>query len=179
MRELRTLGAIRMPSQARQLIEAVYSDEASDLIPEALQNQENTLIGEERSKVAKAKSQLIDWQYGYCDRSAKAWHDDDADISTRYSDIETVEVLLLKRDDAGQLRPWADTEEFAIQLSTLKLSKNKYADKLVRLEEAEEETFKAQHRKAKYLQCWVPEDDRNFTYHPATGFCEQQQKDTP
>ncbi len=173
MCELKALGAIRMPCEARRLIESVYSDEAYQKIPETLQYQEDTLIGEERSKAAKANSQLIDWQYGYCDRSAVAWHDDDSDISTRYSDIETVEVLLLRRNDAGQLRPWVDAKEFAVQLSTLKLSKRKYADKLVRLDEAEEEMFKAQYRKAKYLQCWEVKKGGNFTYGSMTGFIEK------
>lgn len=178
LRELRKLGAIRMPSEARQLIEAVYSDEAGELIPEALQHQENNFIGDERSKVAKAKSQLIDWQYGYCDSSATAWHDDDADISTRYSDIETVEVVVLKRDKGRLLRPWVEAKDFSVQLSTLKLSKNKYANKLHRLAEADEDSFKAQYRQAKYLQCWLPEDDLNFTYHTAAGFCEKLLKET-
>lgn len=174
MRELRTLGCIQMPDNARQLIEAVYSDEAYEQVPPALQYQEDTLIGDERSKAAKAKSQLIDWQYGYCDRSADAWYDYDSDISTRYSDIETVEVLVLRRDENGQLQPLVDDPQFVVQLSTVKLSKNKYADKLQRLPEQEEEMFKARYRKAKYLQCWLPERDTQFTYHSTTGFVEKQ-----
>jgi CRISPR-associated endonuclease/helicase Cas3 len=175
-RELIALGAIRMPTDARQLIEAVYSDTAYEQIPDSLLNQENTLIGEERSKAAKAHSQLIDWQYGYCDRSAFAWHDDDSDISTRYSDIETVEVLLLKRDSSGSLIPYVEDTKFSIQLSTLKLSKNKYADKLQAIPENEEDAFKLRFRRAKYLQCWLPDDDNHFSYNLKSGFVEENKR---
>jgi len=181
MRELLKLGAIRMPNEARQLIEAVYSDDAYEQIPEALKYQENELIGEERSKAAKAKSQLLKWdEYGYCDRSATAWYDDTSDISTRYSDIETVEILLLRQTKSGQLTPWVDAQKFGVQLSTVKLSKNKYADKLVPLPthlQQEKLVMERQYPQIKYMQCWLPEQDLNFTYHSTTGFCEQQKQE--
>lgn len=176
-RELMKQGAIRMPAEARQLIEAVYSDSAYEQIPQALLQQENTLIGEQRSKAAKANSQLIDWRYGYCDQSAMAWHDDDSDISTRHSDIETIEVLLLKRGSDGQILPYVDAERFAIQLSTLKLSKSKYADKLQPLPEQEEAAFKNRYPKTKYLKCWLAEDDNHYSYDPDSGFIETMQKE--
>jgi CRISPR-associated endonuclease/helicase Cas3 len=181
MRELQLLGAIRMPDEARQLIEAVYSDDAYNQIPDALRHQENELIGDERSKAAKAKSQLLQWDtYGYCDRSAHGWYEDNSDISTRYSDIETMEVLLLKQTDTGRLLPWIEDPKFAVQLSTIKLSKNKYADKLVPLPNYLEQAKAAliqQYKQVNYLQCWLPELDPNFTYHSTTGFCEQQRQE--
>jgi len=177
MRELQTLGAIRMPGEARQLIEAVYSDDAYEQIPEALIRAETEFLGEGRCKANKAKSQLLNWeQYGYCDRSATAWHDDSIDISTRYSDIETVAILLVKASEDGRLLPWVGACPFAVQLSTLKLSKKKYADKLMpipaALEDAEQQ-LQQQFPQAKYLQCWLAEKDPNFTYHLTTGFCER------
>jgi CRISPR-associated endonuclease/helicase Cas3 len=180
MQELQKLGAIRMPEDARQLIEAVYSDNAYEGIPESLKHQENELIGDERSKAAKAKSQLLRWQeYGYCDRSSEHWYEDCSDISTRYSDIETVEVLLLRLTKEGKLEPWVNALEFAVQLSTVKLSKNKYADKLAPIPsylEAAVEELTQRYRNIKYMQCWLPECDANFTYHSTTGFCEKQKE---
>ncbi len=174
MRELLKLGAIRMPGEARRLIEAVYGDDAYRQVPAALKYQENELIGEERCKAAAAKSQLMEWgKYGYSDRSAKAWYDDTADISTRYSDIETVEVLLLKRIHDGQIIPWVDASQFSVQLSTVKLSKNKYADKLTPLPAQLEIALKQQYPQVKYLQCWLPEQDPKFAYHTTTGFCDK------
>lgn len=180
LRELHKLGSIRMPHEARQLIEAVYSDAASEQIPANLRHQENECIGDERSKAAKAKSQLLQWQaYGYCDRSAinRQWYEDNTDISTRYSDIETVEVLLLRQTQTGLLQPWVGAKQFALQLSTLKLSKNKYADKLATVPEhlaPALQAFTQQYPQSKYLHFWLPQLDPNFTYHPTTGFCEKE-----
>ena len=181
LRKLRELGAIRMPEQARDLIEAVYSDEALAQIPVSLINQENELFADERAKANKAKSNLLRWQrFGYCDQSASAWHEDITDISTRYSDIETVEVLLLKQDVQGNLIPWVQDEKFAAQLSIVKLSKNKYADKLTPVPEhllPAVDALKKQYRYIDFMQLWLPELDPYFTYHPTTGFCEQQKQE--
>ena len=173
MRELKRLGGISMPENARELIEAVYGDTAYNDMPESLLHQENTLLGETRAKAAKAESQLIDWQqYGYCSRSAKGWYEDITDISTRYSDIETMEVLLLRKTEVG-IAPWVEAGSFSIALSKVKLSKNKYADKLApipaELEEAVER-FKNTNKQAAYLQCWLPEYDRQFSYEATIGF---------
>ncbi|WP_372740051.1 CRISPR-associated helicase Cas3' [Neptunomonas sp.] len=177
MRELKALGGIQMPGQARQLIESVYSDKAYDQVPETLKHQENELIGEERSKAAKAKSQLLRWQeYGYCDRSSDHWYEDYSDISTRYSDIATVEVLLLRVTTEGQLKPWVDDPEFAIKLSTVKLSKNKYADKLAPIPscfESELAELERRYKSISYLKCWIPELDSCFEYQELSGFSEK------
>jgi len=179
MRELKTLGRIQMPTDARQLIESVYSDAAYDQIPETLKRQENELVGDERSKAAKANSQLLRWQeYGYCDRSSEHWYEDNTDISTRHSDIETVEVLLLRVTKSGQLAPWVDDPDFAIQLSTVKLSKNKYADKLAPIPPHLEgllEGLERRYKPVSYLKCWVPEYDKNYAYDSVLGFSEQKE----
>ncbi|WP_341217942.1 CRISPR-associated helicase Cas3' [Neptunomonas phycophila] len=179
MRELKTLGRIQMPTDARQLIESVYSDAAYDQIPEMLKHQENELIGGERSKAAKAKSQLLRWQeYGYCDRSSDHWYEDNSDISTRYSDIETVEVLLLRVTEEGHLTSWVEDPNFAIQLSTVKLSKNKYADKLASIPPHLEgllEGLERRYKPVSFLKCWVPEYDKNYAYDSVLGFSEQKE----
>ncbi|NHB88377.1 CRISPR-associated helicase Cas3' [Photorhabdus tasmaniensis] len=176
MRVLRTLGAIRMPAETRELIDAVYGH-AYEQAPEKLKRQENVLIGEERSQEAKAKSYWLQWQlYGYCDRSADNWYEDDADIHTRYSDIETVEVLLLKKTDSGQLVPWVNSAEFSVSLSTVTLSKNKYADKLAPIPRKLIPALNAlqqRYHQIRYLQPWLPEQDPNFTYSSTMGFCEK------
>jgi CRISPR-associated endonuclease/helicase Cas3 len=181
LRELLTLGAIRMPSEARQLIEAVYSDDAYNTIPETLTNQENQLIGEERSKAAKAKSQLLQWQqYGYCAESASGWHEDNSDISTRHSDIETVEVLLLKQNEAGELVTWIQDEKFAVALSTVKMSKHKFSDKLQPLPASFSNAIsqlEQKYKQIKYLQLWLPEFEEHYTYHSTTGFCQVQKQE--
>ncbi|MGO3346253.1 MAG: CRISPR-associated helicase Cas3' [Marinomonas sp.] len=178
MRKLRELGGIKMPDNARELIEAVYSSDAFDQIPTSLLKLEQATQGDELAKVNKAKSNRLKWQeYGYSDNSNQYWFDDDSDISTRYSDIETVNVLLLKRDVNGKLKPRIDHLQFAVQLSTLKLSKNKYAAKLTQLSEQEHDEFVSTYRAAKYLQAWLPEEDKRFEYRDTFGFKEMNDKD--
>lgn len=176
MRVLRKLGAIRMPAETRQLIDAVYGH-AYEQTLEVLKHQENELIDEERSQTAKAKSYWLQWQlYGYCDRSADNWYEDDSDINARYSDIETVEVLLLKKGDSGQLVPWVNSDEFSVSLSTIKLSRNKYADKLAPIPTELIPALNAlqqRYYQIRYLQPWLPDQDPNFTYSSTIGFCER------
>ncbi len=177
MKILKELGAIRMPDDARTLIETVYGDDVLDQVPEALLYQENELIGAERSKAAKAKNQLIDWAYGYCDKSAAAWHEDDSEVSTRYSDIETVEVLLVREVSSGELLPWLGEVPFAVRLSTVKVSKNKYASRLRPLPDDlidAEQRLKGRFKQAKYLQCWLVDRDPDFSYESSTGFSEEK-----
>lgn len=176
-RELLKLGALRMPKEARQLIESVYGEKAYETIPKTLEHKENELIGEQRSKAAKAKAGVLNWQrQGYSDLSAASWHEDNTNISTRHSDIETVEVVLLKKTATNDLAFWVDDPRFAIPLSTVKLSKNKYAEKLAKtpsyLESALQELQK-NNKHMEYLQAWLPEEDPNFTYNSIMGFSEK------
>ncbi|MGO3738092.1 MAG: CRISPR-associated helicase Cas3' [Marinomonas foliarum] len=171
MKKLRELGGIKMPEQARDLIEAVYSSAAFDQIPTTLLKLEQATQGDELAKASKAKSNRLKWQdYGYSDHSNQYWFDDDSDISTRHSDIETVNVLLLKKNTSGQLEPRVDHPKFAVQLSTLKISKNKYAAKLTKLSEDERDDLAQRYPSSKYLQSWLPEDDTEFEYNDKFGF---------
>ncbi|OEY65570.1 CRISPR-associated helicase/endonuclease Cas3 [Marinobacter sp. X15-166B] len=174
LRTLLTNGAIRMPEDARTLIESVYSVEAYEQIPASLVAKEHELIGAQRAKAAKASSQLLNLAKGYSDKSSRYWTEDNHDISTRYRDIETVSVLLLKEDEGGELTPWVTDPYFAVALSTVKVAKRKYADKLASLSEQQTEAVHQAYPQAKYLRLWLPEQDSQFTYNETTGFCEQQ-----
>ncbi|MDO6581494.1 CRISPR-associated helicase Cas3' [Photobacterium sp. 2_MG-2023] len=178
LRKLRHLGAIRMPTEARELIEAVYSDASLAQIPPSMQLMEDDHYAKARGISAKAKSVLIDWQqYGYCERSANGWFEDMTEISTRYSDRETVEVLLVRETPAGALVPWVDDDRFAIALSTAKVAKTTYADKLAPVPEHLQhavEALQQRYRQVQFMTVWLPEQDPNFTYHATTGFCERQ-----
>jgi CRISPR-associated endonuclease/helicase Cas3 len=179
MRVLRKLGAIRMPGEARQLIESVYGEDAYNEIPEKLIRAENELIGTIRSNEAKARDIMLDWHYGYCARSGY-WHEDNIEISTRFSDLDSVEVVVFKTTDDGELIPWAGNGKFAIQLSTVKLAKNSYADKLQPFPESLEtqrNKVETRYRQMKYRQCWLPDTDPLFTYQATVGFCKRQEQE--
>ncbi|OKP00270.1 CRISPR-associated helicase/endonuclease Cas3 [Xenorhabdus eapokensis] len=179
LRELLRLGAIRMPAEARTLIEAVYGEDADEQIPDALKYKDGDAITEGRYKDAIARSQALQWQHHeYSKRSARGWYDDDCDISTRFSDIETVSVLLVKLTESGELIPWVEDEKFPVQLSIVKISKNKFADKLQPIPESLSqavEQLQDKFKSVKYLQIWLPESDPHFTYDPNIGFYPKQE----
>lgn len=171
MKILKELGGIHMPDKARDLIEAVYSEEAKVSIPEALVKAEDQTYSEERAKANKAKFNRLKWQeYGYSSESNPQWYEDDTDISARHSDVEVVNVLLLRREAQGELVPYVDHAKYAVPLSTLKLSKKKYADQLVTISEDEQTQLIQRYPSAKYLQPWVASEDTQFVYSDVVGF---------
>ncbi|WP_100158464.1 CRISPR-associated helicase/endonuclease Cas3 [Proteus columbae] len=174
LRSLIQLGEIKMPHDARQLIESVYSDNTYNEIPLSLIRQENNSLGEQRAKAVKAQLQLLKLNKGYSEESSEFWTEDYYDISTRYSDIEIANILLLKKIDDNYL-PWVDDSDFSIALSTVKISKNKYADKLTTVTENIKEKINKQYPQTRYLQLWIPEDDINYQYDPLIGFSERRE----
>lgn len=181
MQKLQELGGWRMPEDARELIEAVYSVEAENNIPEALVEQEQKVMGEIRAKVARAQSSLIDWKhYGYSDQSSLVWYEDDTDVSTRFSDVETAEVVVLKLKDNGKLDFYAEDKRFALPLSTVKLGVNKYLKKMALIEEQDERLSELKNNYSKikfeYLNLWLPESDVDFGYSPSSGVFEKDKE---
>ncbi|WP_038004367.1 CRISPR-associated helicase/endonuclease Cas3 [Teredinibacter turnerae] len=180
-RVLRALGSIAMPGDARKLIEAVYSESAVQEIPSALTQKENELAGKDRAKAAKASAQLIKWQSrGYCDTSAGAWFEDNTDIGTRYNEIETTEVLLLKLV-GEQLVPWVNDERHSLALSKVKLPKKSVADRLALLPEylgGALANFLGANPGAQYLQCWLPSADKGFGYEQGCGFLSRNPRES-
>lgn len=170
MKVLRQLMVMRMPDDARKLIEAVYGEAAMEQIPPALQAKEDAAWGEQRSKAAKAVTRKMEWRKGYSTGSSRAWLDD-MEISTRFADQETEQVLVLKRDKAGQLVLWAEGQPHAIQQSQVRLPKS-HAQKLADLNSQDQlayEQMQSRWRILKYLQPWLPEDDEQFGYSSLVG----------
>lgn len=176
MKKLKELGSITMPDNARDLIEAVYAEDADNEIPEALKKAEQVYLGENRAKAAKANSQLLKWkEHGYSINSAIAWHDDTTDISTRYSDIEIGQAVLVRIVE-GDLFPYAGDVPFSVQKSTVKLNYRKYIQNLLKVDEDDKKTKRFMDRfpAAKYQTLWLFEDDKQFTYSKKYGFVEKQ-----
>ena len=176
MRELLKLGTMRMPENARQLIEAVYSDEGREQIPASLIAQEQRVIGDERARENQAFARKLNWETGYQITNRGRWEEDEVEINTRLSEREEVQIVLLKVDAQERLTFWCEHKQHAIQLSTLKLAKNKYADNLSPVPEKYQEQLDkliAKYPVLKFKQCWIPEQDERFGYSPVSGFYQK------
>lgn len=180
LRVLLQQGGIRLPEDARLLIEAVYGEKASQDIPEALLNAEQLNAGEIQRKTNKALQHTIEWQKGYCAESHVKWTEDNSEISTRYSDIESVEVVVLKRAPTGQIRLWASEQQHALALSKLKLPKY-HAYKLHDFSAAYPaiaEQLISRFRLTSFTQFWLAEDDLIYQYDVLKGFSTRKDTST-
>lgn len=167
-RVLCELGAIRMPKEARALIESVYG-EVADLVPDGLQGARWEQRGMQGVATAMANFNALELESGYVWDRHK-WQEEQ-EIGTRLVDEPTVNVVLLKRDAEGALTLWAEGERHANMLSQLKLRQSQ-ARKLADLPgadlaqwEALQERFKA----LRFVQPWLAEEDPDNEYDPAWG----------
>lgn len=111
---LRRQQAIRMPEEARLLIDAVYGDEPA--VPVRLQARSDRQQGKHYSERACADSLLLSLAQGY-QESAGRWQEE-IDFSTRLGE-PTITLLLAYRRE-GALIPYA-TGPFAWEMSRLQV----------------------------------------------------------
>jgi len=103
-RMLARLGRIRMPDDARPLIEGVYGASAEPL-PEGLEDASFRAEGEAMGKGDMARFNALNYAGGYSRKRNPIW-DEDMRVPTRLG--EETATLYLARMDNGGLRPWAD-----------------------------------------------------------------------
>ncbi|MGJ0507079.1 MAG: CRISPR-associated helicase Cas3' [Methylocystis sp.] len=102
-------GALVSPDGVRGLIEAVYGEDARELVPLALQPNFDEMEGAAFGDASHAENNLLDFFAGYCG-DHRAWSSDIA-TPTRLGDEQTLFRLALWED--GVLRPYAeDPDDF-------------------------------------------------------------------
>ncbi|MEF3077354.1 CRISPR-associated helicase Cas3' [Methylobacter sp. Wu1] len=116
-------GQFTMPTDARALIEGVYSAEAQDQIPEALQDASLDAEGKAMVQKSMADLNVLKLNKGYTWGSGE-W-DEETKIPTRLTEEETVSVALAVFED-GILKPYADVERYAWAMSTVKLPEREW-----------------------------------------------------
>ncbi len=109
-------GQWRMPEDARELIDGVYSVWAS--YPEGLESQSFDAEGANKSRESMANLNALKLDKGYTCSSGD-W-DEETRIPTRLSEQETISVALAIVDN-GELLPYAAGQQYAWALSTIKL----------------------------------------------------------
>lgn len=119
-------GKLSMPGDARSLIEGVYSDEAQATIPDSLQTLSDKAEAEAYAKLGIARMNALKLAKGYSRDSAEdsgGW-EEETKIPTRLGD-DTVRVALVLPD--GEMwRPYADSKNFAWDMSMLSVPKNSW-----------------------------------------------------
>ncbi len=118
-------GIFRMPEDARSLIEAVYSNEAMDEIPEGLMDSAIDAEGERYSEVSLAKHHMLKFDEGYKDESVNLWRDE-ASTPTRLGE-ESVSVYLARWQD-GELQPWIEAGDYRWARSAVSIMRKKIAN---------------------------------------------------
>jgi CRISPR-associated endonuclease/helicase Cas3 len=105
LRALLDRGALRLPRDARDLMETVYAADALDRTPEQLKPRKLAAESTAKTDAAHAMNFALRIPDGFARGSN--W-DDEAKIATRLGDAGA--VLRLARWDGSRLRPWADLE---------------------------------------------------------------------
>lgn len=123
---LREQGAIRLPEDARAMIDYVYDNE--EAIPEALRKAEFEWSGKERANSSQGISNRLDLSEGYSLKSSSIWVDDKVEVGTRLGE-EAVQVLLVQQGEYG-IEPLMAGIRHAVDLSTLRLSSKKVLEAL-------------------------------------------------
>jgi len=115
-----------MPEDARHLIEAVYSDEVQQQVPEPLRQASSQAVGRQRGERSMAELNRLRLDKGYTIGSADAsggWAEE-VRIPTRLS-AESVSVALVRVVN-GELIPYVEKDKHAWALSQLSLPEHEW-----------------------------------------------------
>ncbi|AMC33238.1 CRISPR-associated helicase/endonuclease Cas3 [Janthinobacterium sp. B9-8] len=114
-------GEMAEPGAVRQLVEAVYSEEAQ--IPEALEKATLECMGVAKSEISMAKFNALDLPKGYCRQSSERWAEE-RNVPTRLGD-ETQTVYLLCVAVEGLQPLYSSETDFPWEMSALRVDSKK------------------------------------------------------
>ncbi len=169
-RVLRELGAIRMPDEARVLIESVYGPVA-DRVPDGLQEARWEQRGMQGVAVSMANFNALSLEQGYLRQLDIDQWQEELEIGTRLVDEPALNVVLLKRDADGALVLWAEGERHAAMLSQVKLRQSQ-AEKLMDLpaeSQAQWEVLQEHYKALRFTRPWLVEADPVCAYDARWG----------
>ncbi|GAB3379679.1 CRISPR-associated helicase Cas3' [Spongiibacter taiwanensis] len=116
-------GGYRMPEDARELIESVYSSATSLITPEAIEEASFSADGDRRAAASMAGFNMLDMSKGYTRKSNDAGWGEEVNVPTRLSDA-SVSVVLVKPDGEGSWRAYAEHPHYPWDLSTVSMREN-------------------------------------------------------
>lgn len=116
-RLLKDKGVLRMPDDARELIEAAYSDKADEWIPATLRKRDIDAMGKWNAERSLANINELKLEEGYV-ATPNQWLED-MRTPTRLGDTET--TVRLARWDGRGLTPWYPHSDFPWDMSQVNL----------------------------------------------------------
>lgn len=171
--------AIRMPEQARWLIESVYGADAEGNIPSALNDSFFEYEGERQSQTAMGRFNRLDLDEGYVAASARSGWQGEVDIGTRLTDEPSVTVTMVCLDESLQHLLPLEEGSHPWEMSQIKLRQS-LADRLPEfpeaLEKLRDELFESQPG-LRFSKLWLgPFDHGGYVYNAQTGLCRAKNK---
>ncbi|WP_242457993.1 CRISPR-associated helicase Cas3' [Halomonas sp. YLGW01] len=168
-RVLRQLGGIRLPEQARALIEGVYGADIEQ-VPAELEQSRLEHSSKQRKDAGLATYHALPLDDGYL--SGNQWSEE-VEIGTRLMDEPNVNVVLLAPAGPGRLRLWHDGVRHAAMLSQLRLRESQ-AKNLAALPADYQPAWEALQEREKslrFVQPWLVENDAACHYDTRYGIC--------
>ncbi|MES3676108.1 CRISPR-associated helicase Cas3' [Halomonas elongata] len=169
-RVLHELGAIRMPEEARSLIESVYG-QVADLVPDGLLEARFEQHGMKRYAISMGNFNALSLEQGYLRHPEFDQWQEELEIGTRLVDEPTVNVVLLRLAADDELMLWAANERHAAMLSQIKLRQSQAA-KLAVLPagyQSQWETLQERYKALRFTQPWLVEADTTCAYDAQWG----------
>jgi CRISPR-associated endonuclease/helicase Cas3 len=112
-------GRLRVPDELREVVEHVYSGEALDETPAALQPGTLAAEGKRRADASVAAVNAIELQKGYCPSGGTSTWRDDVATPTRLGEPTT--TVRLARLVAGEVLPWHEHGDYPWSRSEVSL----------------------------------------------------------
>lgn len=116
-RMLSDKGVLRMPDDARELVEAAFSEEADRLIPKELRDRDIEAEAKWQAERSMANINELKLDHGY-EATPAQWLDD-VRTPTRLGDAET--TVRLARWDGKRLTPWCSVGDYRWDMSQVNI----------------------------------------------------------
>ena len=166
---LRQHGEIRMPENARALVDGVYEQEIA--APAGLQKLSDIAFGKVLSQRSVAAQNLLRHDIGYDREASDFLWDKDREFSTRLGE-ESVDVYLAWQNEEGEFHPVVDEGDFRWEMSRLSVRlswwRKQSGDFLLPSDEQLELFRKKQHRPTAQVILVSPEGEAGY-YNKRTG----------
>ena len=167
--------SINMPDDARELIESVYCQDYQQ-IPDPLKPSYDESAGCKSAGDSMAYFNILKLDFGYEKDSIQHWHDDSI-ISTRFSEVETCTVILVRlHNNKLEFYNWQDNKAKSMLLSQLAIPYSYWQqaqDYIPGYIKTKVEDFKLKHNFKEFHNIFPLVDETSSFYNAETGWLKK------